>query len=129
MTKPSVFFPTLVPALARALVLALTAAVFTATATAKPLSRILAQSPLQPGDFNAMRAAEAALYNHPGVKVGSSVKWTNPETASHGKVKVMAKQGNCLALKHQAYPGGEAQVRDVARKFCKTSDGKWLLTE
>jgi hypothetical protein len=121
MTKPSVLLPTLA--------LALTAAFFTMPATAKPLSRILAQSPLKPGDFNAMRAAEAALYNHAGVKVGSSVKWTNPETASHGKVKVMAKQGNCLALKHQAYPGGEAQARDVARKFCKTSDGIWLLTE
>jgi surface antigen len=125
MTKPSVFLPTL----AQALVLALTTAVFTAPATAKPLSRILAESPLQPGDFNAMRAAEAALYNHAGVKVGSSVKWTNPETAAHGKVKVIAKQGNCLALKHQTYPGGAAQARDIARKFCKASDGKWLLTE
>lgn len=121
MTKPSVLLPTLA--------LALSAAFFTIPASAKPLSRILAQSPLQPGDFDAMRAAEAALYNHTGVRVGSSVKWANPETAAHGKVKVMAKQGGCLALQHQAYPGGASQARDVARKFCKTSDGKWLLTE
>lgn len=96
---------------------------------AKPLSRMLAQSPFQPGDFDVMRAAEMALYDTAGVKAGSSVKWSNPETSAHGRVKVTGRSGNCLALGHVAYPGGATQAKQIARKFCKSSDGKWLLAE
>ncbi|MCD9150137.1 hypothetical protein [Pseudophaeobacter flagellatus] len=112
-----------------ALVLAAMAGLVTPPVMAKPLSRMLAQSPMTPGDFDAMRAAEAALYDHAGVKVGSSVKWRNPETASYGMVKVIGKQGNCLAMTHTAHPKGASPARELMRKFCQASSGKWLLTE
>ena len=116
-------------ALLSALVFATASAVFAAPLAAKPLSRILAQSPLKPGDFDAMRAAEAALYGAAGVKTGSSVKWSNPETTARGQVKVTAQQGNCLVFGHIAYPGSGAQPMQVARKFCKSATGKWLLVD
>ena len=121
MTKSSAFLS--------ALVVAISAVFAVVPATAKPLSRILAQSPLSPADFDAMRAAETALYGHAGVKVGSSVKWSNPETSSHGVVKVTAKQGACVSLQHKAYPNGGATMTNVSRKFCKGTDGKWLLSQ
>ncbi|MEP2715862.1 hypothetical protein [Pseudophaeobacter sp.] len=121
MTKSAAFLP--------ALVLASIAAFAVAPATAKPLSRMLAQSPLSPDDFNAMRAAEAALYEHTGTKVGSSVKWKNPETGSYGAVRITSKSGGCVSLQHKAHPNGGPAATDVSRKFCKAASGKWLLSE
>lgn len=121
MIKSAVLFSALVVA---------TSAVFAVVpATAKPLSRILAQSPLSPADFDTMRAAEAALYEHANVKVGSSVKWSNPQTRSYGVVKVTAKQGACVSLAHTAHPNGGASTANVSRKFCKSANGTWLLSQ
>ncbi|WP_122072464.1 hypothetical protein [Pseudophaeobacter sp. EL27] len=121
MFKSAAFLP--------ALVLAVFAACAAMPVSAKPLSQILAQSPLAPADFNAMRAAEAALYEHAGVKVGSSVKWNNPETSSHGVVKVTSKRGGCISLQHRAYPNGGSSQSELSRKFCKSASGTWLLSQ
>ncbi|EBA15747.1 hypothetical protein RSK20926_13989 [Roseobacter sp. SK209-2-6] len=96
---------------------------------ASPLSRILAKSPLTPEDFDAMRAAEVALYSHADVGPGSSVKWSNPDSSAHGVVKVTRKSGGCLTLSHVAYPNGSASAREIDRKFCRGSNGAMLLSE
>jgi len=118
-------------ALSRLSVFALVAltAVVAQPAFAKPLSRMLADSPMSPGDFDAMRAAEAALYGHADVKVGSSVKWSNPETGTYGVIKVSSKPSGCVVMRHMAHPKGATPAREITRKFCKGADGKWLLSE
>ncbi|UWS80367.1 hypothetical protein N1037_04865 [Phaeobacter sp. G2] len=121
MIKSAAFFP--------ALVVAASVVFASVPATAKPLSRILAQSPLSPVDFDTMRAAESALYEHARVKVGSSVKWSNPQTGSHGVVNVTAKQGACVSLKHVAHPNGGAATVNASRRFCRQASGKWLLSQ
>ncbi|OIQ35167.1 MAG: hypothetical protein BM559_04235 [Roseobacter sp. MedPE-SWchi] len=120
MLNPPVFLSAVVLALAGGLATPLAAA---------PLSQILAQSPLKPGDFDAMRAAERTLYEAAGTRSGSSVKWSNPETSAHGAVKVTGSEGGCLSLRHTAFPGGASAARKIDRKFCKSASGQWLLSE
>ncbi|MGR3622864.1 hypothetical protein [Pseudophaeobacter sp.] len=96
---------------------------------ANPLSRMLANSPFQPSDFDAMRAAEKTLYSRDGSTSGASVTWSNPETEARGTVKVTGQQGACLQLRHMAVPGGETAKRQIDRRFCKSANGDWLLSQ
>ena len=112
-----------------AITFVLSIAVTSPPLAASPLSRILADSPLAPADFDAMRAAEEALYSQAGVGPGSTVTWSNPNSAAHGSVKVTDASGSCLTLHHTAYPASGASAREIDRKFCQAADATWLLSE
>ena len=97
-------------------------------APAKPLARILQKSGLSPADFAFLGAAERSLYETATPRPGRVVSWTNPETRSHGTVRLAALRGNCAYLRHFVYPRGETKAFELRNRMCRAADGKWLLT-
>ncbi len=95
--------------------------------TAKPLGKILRQSGLSPADFDLLAAAEKSLYETSSPRVGRKVSWTNPETQSHGTVRLAAIRKNCAYIQHFVYPQGSTKSEELRLRMCKSADGRWLL--
>lgn len=117
LTLPLVLVPTL----------ALALAAVPAAAPAQTISRIIAHLGLSPEDFERMGAAAQGLYDVPAPKVGSSADWSNPDTASHGRVILTGLEGACANLRHETYARGSATMRDIRLRLCRNDQGKWVL--
>ena len=94
---------------------------------AKPLSRIIRDIGLSPDDFTMFSAAGESLYATSSPRPGKVVTWSNPESKSHGTVKLAAMRDNCAYLQHFVFPKGADKSREIRTHLCRNSDGKWLL--
>jgi len=111
------------------LLLALMAtASLTPAVTGKPLGKILRQSGLSPEDFELLGAAEMSLLKNGMPRAGSKTSWSNPETKSHGIVRVAAIRENCVYFQHFFHPKGDAKQVELRDAMCRTAEGKWLLS-
>ncbi|MBE1282067.1 MAG: hypothetical protein GJ676_02030 [Rhodobacteraceae bacterium] len=108
--------------------LCLVAALAAAPVSAQSLSRILSNSGLSPDDFNIMSEAARTLYDRANPSVGSETKWKNDETGSFGTVKLERFANGCAEVVHHVQPGAREGTRQVNSKFCRTAEGKWVLT-
>lgn len=95
--------------------------------SAKSMSRIIRDLGLTPDDFSMMSATAKSLYATPSPHPGKTAAWTNPDSKSHGKVKLESFRSNCAVLHHTFFPKGGEQSREIRNRFCKTADGNWLL--
>jgi surface antigen len=98
------------------------------SAPAAPLSRILKSTGLAPEDFALLGAAERTLYETGTPQSGKVVTWANPETKSHGTVRLAALRGDCAYIQHMVYPRGKTEPIELRSRMCKAADGKWRLT-
>lgn len=96
-------------------------------AGAQTISRIISNTGLSPEDFSLMNQAAQSLYDVPAPRVGSEASWKNPDTQSHGTVRLTRMQQSCASLQHMAHPKGAAAARDIRLRWCKTADGAWVL--
>ncbi len=95
--------------------------------SAKPLSRIIRDIGLTQADFDIMGAKAETLYATPSPKPGKVVSWTNPDSMSHGTVKLAAMRDNCAYLQHFVFPKGAEKSKEIRLQYCRNEDGKWLL--
>ena len=103
------------------------AAVAGAPAQAKPLSKIIADTGLTPEDFSILDAKAQTLYDTPSPKPGKKVSWSNPESKSHGTVRLAAMRDNCAYIQHFVFPKGAETSREIRYRRCKAADGSWLF--
>lgn len=94
---------------------------------AKSLSKIVASAGLTSEDFDLLNATARTLYEAASPPVGRIVSWSNPDSGSHGTVRLAAMRGNCAYLQHFVYAKGQAQPRELRSQRCKAADGRWLL--
>lgn len=94
---------------------------------AKPLARIIRDIGLTPDDFTMFRAAENSLYATASPRPGKVVSWSNPESSSHGTVKLAALRKNCAYLKHFVFPRGDSKSKEIRLRLCQDAQGKWRL--
>lgn len=99
----------------------------TPAVTGKPLGKILRQSGLSPEDFDLLGAAEMSLLQNGAPSAGKKASWSNPETKSHGIVRVAAIRENCVFFQHFFHPKGDAKQIELRDAMCKSAEGKWLL--
>ncbi|WP_425045869.1 hypothetical protein [Primorskyibacter sp. S87] len=114
-------------ALISAVALGVSISLAIAPAQAKSLSRIIAEMGLSPADFEMMGTAAASLYQDVTPRAGSQASWSNPDTRSHGTVTLREASGGCVRLTHEMFPKGEPADRRIRLRFCKASDGRWVL--
>lgn len=110
--------------------------VLAASATASPL--VHAADPfrgsgfqLDEDDLALLKTAAEKLYLTDGVEVGAVEAWTNPETGSHGTVKLIRKHEYkglpCRRLQH------DIELKRVSDPYrftvdrCKVADGVWKI--
>jgi len=96
--------------------------------SAKPLSRIIRDIGLTQADFDMMGDKAEALYTTSSPKPGKVVSWTNPDSKSHGTVKLAAMRDNCAYIQHFAFPKGAEKPKEIRLRYCRNADGNWLLT-
>lgn len=96
-------------------------------AQAKSLSRIIADAGLTPEDHAIMRDTARSLYTAANPPVGRILSWRNPESGSHGKVRLAGMRGNCAFIQHFAYAAGQTTPYEIRNQRCKSDDGRWLL--
>ena len=86
---------------------------------------------LDEDDLALLKTAAEKLYLTDGVEVGAVEEWTNPETGSHGTVKLIRKHEYkglpCRRLQH------DIELKRVSDPFrftvdrCKVADGEWKI--
>ena len=86
---------------------------------------------LDDSDLALLKTAAGKLYLTDGVEVGAVEEWTNPETGSHGTVKLIRKHEYkgmpCRRLQHDIEL---KRVNDPYRftvDRCKVADGEWKI--
>ena len=86
---------------------------------------------LDESDLALLKTAAGKLYLTDGVEVGAVEEWTNPETGSHGTVKLIRKHEYkgmpCRRLQHDLEL---KRVNDPYRftvDRCKVADGEWKI--
>ncbi len=94
---------------------------------AKSLSRIVASVGLAPEDFNILSETARKLYDIPNPQPGKIATWTNPDSGSHGRVRLAAVRKNCVFIQHFVYPKGDTTATELRTQICKSADGRWLL--
>ncbi|MFV0512385.1 MAG: hypothetical protein ACK5MY_01935 [Jhaorihella sp.] len=94
---------------------------------AQTLSHMIRDTGLSPQDFTMMDAAAAGLYTAARPRVGGEAAWSNPESMSHGTVRLEAMQGGCAVILHAFHAKGAAKARDLRIRRCRDADGRWLL--
>ena len=95
--------------------------------SANSMSRIIRDLGLTPDDFSMMSASAKPLYDTPSPHPGKVASWTNPDSKSHGKVRLESFRNNCAVLHHVFFPAGGDQSKEIRNRFCKATDGNWLL--
>ena len=86
---------------------------------------------LDEDDLALLKTAAEKLYLTDGVEVGAVEEWKNPETGSHGTVKLIRKHEYkglpCRRLQH------DIELKRVSDPFrftvdrCKVADGEWKI--
>ena len=109
------------------LIAALCATLAAMPASAKSISKIIRQIGLTPDDFTIMGDTAQALYDTASPRIGQVVSWTNPDSTSHGTVKLRAMRGNCAHLQHLVYPQGDTRPKEIRLRVCRDAGGNWLL--
>jgi len=94
---------------------------------AKPLSRIIRDIGLTPGDFAMLTASGEALYATASPRPGKVVSWSNPDSKSHGTAKLAAMRGNCAFVQHFVFPKAAEKPREIRTQVCQNADGKWVM--
>ena len=113
----------------RALSLAVAAVLALSAAPAQAqLSRILKETNLSPSDIAIATAAAEEVYSRPGVRVGETIEWINPETGSVGTVRVTKVEpgANCVSFRHVANARNKKERRFDMRR-CKNAENNWIL--
>ncbi len=109
-------------------ILLLTALVFGASdLSAKPLSRIIRDLGLTPGDFTLLSASGKSLYDTPSPRAGKEASWSNPDSKSHGTARLAEMRGNCAIVQHFVFPKGASASKEIRIRMCQTGDGNWIL--
>lgn len=97
------------------------------TSNAKSLAKIMSNSGLSPEDFTIMGEQAATLYSTSSPRTGATADWKNDASQSFGTVELVAMQQNCALLRHLVHPKGAQKAREIRTRWCKTSDGTWIL--
>jgi hypothetical protein len=95
--------------------------------SAKPLSRIIRDIGLTPDDFTMMSSSAETLYATASPRPGKVVSWINPDSKSHGTAKLAAMRDNCAFVQHFVFPKGDEKSKEIRLRFCKQSNGAWVL--
>ncbi|MEX0287131.1 MAG: hypothetical protein AB3N23_21205 [Paracoccaceae bacterium] len=98
-----------------------------APAEAQTISKIVRKTGLSPEDFNIMGEKAASLYDTANPQPGRIISWTNPDSGSHGRVRLAAMRKNCAFLQHFVHPKGAEKSTELRLQLCKDASGKWLL--
>lgn len=94
---------------------------------AQTLSHMIRDTGLTPEDFTMMDEAASGLYTAARPRVGGEASWSNPDSMSHGTVRLETMREGCAAILHTFHARGAARARDLRIRRCKDGDGRWLL--
>ena len=82
-------------------------------------------------DLALVKTAAGKLYMTDDVEVGAVEEWANPETGSHGTVKLTRKHEYkglpCRELQHEIELKGTNSPYRFALDRCKTDEGEWKI--
>ena len=86
---------------------------------------------LDASDYALLGAAAEKLFLNDGVEVGSVEEWDNPETGSHGTVRLVGKHEYkglpCRRLQHDIELDRARDPYRFTVDRCRTSDGEWKI--
>lgn len=91
------------------------------------LSKMLANSGIEPSSFEIMGQTAKELYAAPSKSVGDSKSWTNPSTGTAGTVEIVEIRDNCVKLFHRVNVAKPAKTSEVSVWQCRMTDGTWQL--
>lgn len=92
------------------------------------LSKMLADSGIEPASFEMMGETAKELYTAPSKSVGNKKSWQNASTGTSGTVEIVEIQDNCVKLFHRVIVAKTSKTNEVSTWRCKLADGTWQLS-